>query len=88
MGNGQCGQRFICDACKGNGCDHCGDVGTVACPCASGNYVHGTAQQGETCVDCAQPFGTGMDILRSSRVPATGGPAYLYARQGWHVGCR
>lgn len=88
MVSGRCGIRFICDACGGSGCDHCGDTGKVACPCAAGGYVHGAAETGETCTECGETFGTGMDILRSDRVPAPGGPAYLRDLRGWHVGCR
>lgn len=82
-----CGQRTECDVCNGSGCDHCGDVGTVPCPCATGHYVHGVAVQGESCTECGDTFPTGADILRSAPVPVVGGDPIILPH-GWHTTCR
>ncbi|MEU0078524.1 hypothetical protein ABZY58_11560 [Micromonospora tulbaghiae] len=95
MANGECGNGYVCPVCEGNGCDDCGDVGTLPCPCEGGRaYVHDTAEQGEKCTDCGEQFGNGMDILRAAPLRAAnlrepfGSGVSPVQRMGWHVGCR
>ncbi|MER7331700.1 MULTISPECIES: hypothetical protein [unclassified Micromonospora] len=44
------------------------------------------ATSGETCTNCGERFGNGMDILRSAPSPVIGG-APISLPHGWHVGC-